>query len=60
MSIKVEMIMDGWLKQENWNVPAFKAKEQARRLLGAREVEYILLVDTKTNQKIMYIQRSRR
>jgi hypothetical protein len=58
--IIAEYIRDGWLKQENWNVPACKAKEQARRLLGAREVEYILLVDTKTNQKIMYIQRSRR
>lgn len=58
--ITVEYIYDGWLKQEVWNVPAYEAKEQARRLLGAREVEYILLVDTERRQKIMYIQRSRR
>ena len=58
--ITVEYIHDGWLKQEVWDVPAHKAKEQARRLLGKREVEYILLVDTERRQKIMYIQRGAR
>ena len=58
--INVEYIYDGWLKQESWDMPPYKAKEQARQLLGTRQVDYILLVDTEKRQKIMYIQRGAR
>lgn len=58
--IIAEYIYDGWLKQENWTMQPHEAKEQARKLLGTRQVDYILLVDTDRRQKIMYIQRGAR
>lgn len=57
MNIKVELIKDGWLKEETWAMSTKQAKEEAKRLLSERIVEYILLIDPISNRKLMYAQR---
>ena len=60
MPIKVELIKDGWLKEELWMMSAQDAKREARKLLSDPQVDYILLIEPSKKQKLMYMQRKRR
>ena len=59
MSIKFEIIIDGWLREEQWMMTAQEAKREARKLIDNPLVDYILLIEPTKKQKLMYMQRKR-